>query len=462
MTRYQQLAEQLKLQIESGIWRAGEKVPSVRVTSRNCSVSASTVLQAYQLLESKGWLVAKPQSGFFVTSIMDRVSLESCEKFIRPKYNDKLYEFLQSNINVGVALGCAFPDPDLFPLQSLNRHLASAGRKMPTHSVFNNMPPGNESLRRQIAQRYINQGLSVSHDDIVITSGAMEALNLSLQVVTHPGDSVVIEAPAFYGAIQAIERLGLKAIEVPVDLEEGLLVDQFEKVISQNNIKACWLMPSFHNPTGTCLSTEKRRKIIELAKQYHLAVVEDDVYSELYFGEQRPIPLKYWDEEDRVLLCGSFSKSLSPGYRIGWVVNRKFHQRLQKAQLVSTLSGSVPVQEGVAHFLQYESLDSHYRKLRKELSYRQQTFIEVLQRHIPANVRMTFPRGGYFIWLKLGEKIDTYRMYRNLQMKGITIAYGCLFSAREKFQDCMRLNTSYEMTPELAKAIKHIAMEVNR
>ncbi|WP_341663540.1 PLP-dependent aminotransferase family protein [Vibrio sp.] len=461
MTRYQQLAEQIKLQIESGVWRAGEKVPSVRVTSRNGSVSASTVLQAYQLLESKGWLVAKPQSGFFVTSIMERAPLVSSEKLIRPQYNDKLYEFLQSNINANVALGSAFPDPTLFPLQSLNRHLASAGRKMPTSSVFDNMPPGNESLRRHIAQRYISHGLSVSHNDIVITSGAMEALNLSLQVVVQPGDSVVIETPTFYGAIQAIERLGLKAIEVPVDLKEGLCVDQFEKAISQNNIKACWIMPSFHNPTGTCLSTEKRQKISELVKAHDIAVVEDDVYSELYFGEQRPIPLKYWDKEDRVFLCGSFSKSLCPGYRIGWVVNRKHHERLQKAQLVSTLSGSVPVQEGIAHFLKYESIENHLRKLRKELYLRQEAFIEELQRFIPTNIRIARPRGGYFIWIELGEEIDTYRVYRNLQTQGISIAYGCLFSTRERFQNCMRLNTSYAMTSELSKAIEYIAMEIN-
>lgn len=142
MNRYQQLAEQLKLQIENGIWRAGEKVPSIRMTSRNRSVSASTVLQAYQLLESQGWLLAKPQSGYFVTSIMERVSTPEPEsKVVAPEFNDKLYEFLQSNSKADIALGSAFPDPNLFPLQALNRHLASAGRKMPLNSVFDNMPP---------------------------------------------------------------------------------------------------------------------------------------------------------------------------------------------------------------------------------------------------------------------------------------------------------------------------------
>ncbi|MBU2898235.1 PLP-dependent aminotransferase family protein [Vibrio hepatarius] len=458
MTRYQQLAEQLKLQIETRVWRSGDKVPSVRMTSRNSSLSTSTVIQAYKLLEAQGWLVAKPQSGYFVTSIMGRVTEESSVKATKPHFSDKLYEFLQSSSHANVALGSAFPDPSLFPLQSINRHLASAGRKMSINSVVENMPPGNEALRRQIAQRYINHGLSVSHNDIVITSGAMEALNLSLQVVTHPGDTIVIEAPAFYGAIQAVERLGLKAIEVPVNLETGLCVNQFEKVVSQNDIKVCWIMPSFQNPTGTCLSYRKRQKIIELANQFDVVVVEDDVYSELYFGEQRPRPIKYWDKEDRVLLCGSFSKSLCPGYRVGWVVNQTFHERLQKAQLVSTLAGSLPVQEGIAHFLKYESFDKHLRKIRKELSNRQKILIQTINSYFPSNITVNRPSGGYFIWVELGAYIDTYRVYKKLQKNGISIAYGGLFSVKDQFQDCIRLNTSYPVTQELKETVRYIAL----
>ncbi|WP_281628900.1 PLP-dependent aminotransferase family protein [Vibrio sp. St2] len=458
MNRYQQLAEQLKLQIENGIWRAGEKVPSVRMTSRNCSVSASTVLQAYQLLESQGWLLAKPQSGYFVTSIMERVPTPEPEsKVVAPEFNDKLYEFLQSNSKADIALGSAFPDPQLFPLQSLNRHLASAGRKMPLNSVFDNMPPGNEALRRQIAQRYLKQGITVSHTDIVITSGAMEALNLGLQVVTQPGDTVIVEAPAFYGAIQAIERLNLKAIEVPVHPETGLCLEKFERALKKHKVTACWLMPNFHNPTGASLSSANRQKVIELANQHQLAIVEDDVYSELYFGDRKPMPLKYWDQEDRVLLCGSLSKSLCPGYRVGWVVNGQFNERLQKLQLVSTLSGSVPVQEGVAHFLQYESLDNHLRKLRKELSARQQAFVEVVKRHFPQGTKVSQPHGGYFIWLELSKNVDTYLLYQTLQKRGITIAYGRLFSSREQFQNCVRLNASYPMTSELEQTVIEIA-----
>ncbi|MFW7525234.1 PLP-dependent aminotransferase family protein [Vibrio ostreicida] len=458
MNRYQQLAQQLKRQIENGIWRAGEKVPSVRMTSRNSSVSASTVLQAYQLLESQGWLQAKPQSGYFVTAIMEREPEPMAPAVVTgPAFNDKLYEFLQSNSKATLALGSAFPDPQLFPLQALNRHLASAGRKLPFNSVSDNMPPGNSALRRQIAQRYLKQGLRVSHNDIVITSGAMEALNLALQVATQPGDAVIIEAPAFYGAIQAIERLNLTAVEVPVDPEHGLCLTRFEQALNQHNISACWLMPNFQNPTGASLTPQGMAQVVALANKHDITIVEDDVYSELYFGDNKPRPLKYWDEQDRVMLCGSLSKSLCPGYRVGWVVNGPYHERLQKLQLVSTLSGSVPVQEGINHYLQYESLDNHLRKLRKVLAGRQQALVEVITACFPASTRIYQPQGGYFIWLELEQGVNTYLIYQRIQQRGLTLAYGNLFSSTEQFQHCLRLNASYPMTDTLAQSVAEIA-----
>ncbi|MEF1214594.1 PLP-dependent aminotransferase family protein, partial [Vibrio alginolyticus] len=212
--------------------------------------------------------------------------------------------------------------------------------------------------------------------DIVVTSGALEALNLSLQAVTQPGDTVVVESPTFYGALQAIERLGLKAIEITVDPLTGHSVDHIEATFADNDVRACWLMTNFHNPTGTLLSDGQKQRIVEMADKYDVYLIEDDVYSELYFSEKKPSSLKAFDTQERVLHCGSFSKSLCPGYRLGWVVNKRFNAQLQKLQLISTLSGSAPIQQGIAHYLQNDSYDSHLRKLRKNLEQRQLAFIE--------------------------------------------------------------------------------------
>ncbi|MEL7287549.1 MAG: PLP-dependent aminotransferase family protein, partial [Pseudomonadota bacterium] len=403
MNRYRQLAELFKTQIQQNTWRAGEKLPSVRVTSRSHSVSTGTVLQAYQLLEAQGWVTAKPQSGYFVTADLERLEVSTSESHpLRVSVNDELYDFLKHQASPeAIKLGSAFPEPTLFPLDALNRNLASSGRKMGPDTLLDNLPPGSESLRRLIAQRYIQQGMNLTHDDIVITSGALEALNLSLQAVTQPGDIVVVESPTFYGALQAIERLGLKAIEVRVDAKKGHSLTQLESLFEQHDVKACWLMTNFHNPTGTSLSDEEKHRVVDLANQHDVYLIEDDAYAELYFGEKKPMSLKSFDTHERVLHCGSLSKSLCPGYRLGWVINKRFNEPIQKLQLMSTLSGSAPIQQGVAHYLQNDSYDNHLRKLRKTLQQRQQRFIALLEQHLPAQVDFYVPQGGYFLWLTL-------------------------------------------------------------
>ena len=459
MNRYRQLAELFKTQIQQNTWRAGEKLPSVRVTSLSHSVSTGTVLQAYQLLESQGWVTAKPQSGYFVTAALERLEVSTSESHpLRVSVNDELYDFLKQEASPeATKLGSAFPEPTLFPLDALNRNLASSGRKMGPDTLLDNLPPGSESLRRLIAQRYIQQGMNLTHDDIVITSGALEALNLSLQAVTQPGDIVVVESPTFYGALQAIERLGLKAIEVRVDAKQGHSLTQLESLFERHDAKACWLMTNFHNPTGTSLSDEEKQRVVDLANQHDVYLIEDDVYAELYFGGKKPMSLKSFDTKERVLHCGSLSKSLCPGYRLGWVINKRFNEPIQKLQLMSTLSGSAPIQQGVAHYLQNDSYDNHLRKLRKTLQQRQQRFIALLEQHLPAQVDFYVPQGGYFLWLTLPKGTSSKALYHALLAEQVTIAHGKLFSLDAQFENCLRLNTSLAMDEHVEQAIRKLS-----
>ncbi len=458
MNRYRQLADLFRTQIEQNTWRAGDKLPSVRVTSHNHSVSVGTVLQAYQLLEAEGWVIAKPQSDYYVTADLDRSEANVVAKNIyHSNINDELYAYLKQQVIPGaVHLGSAFPEPALFPLETLNRSLASSGRRMAPESLLDNLPPGSESLRRLIAQRYINQGISTTHEDIVLTSGALDALNLSLQAVTRPGDTVVVESPTFYGALQAIERLGLKAIEIPVDAQRGHDLAQLEAAFSSHNVRACWLMVNFQNPTGASLSDKQKNQIVRLADKYNVFIIEDDVYSELYFSGNKPASLKSYDNQERVLHCASFSKNLCPGYRLGWVLNKRFHQQIQKLQLTSTLSGSAPIQQGIAHYLQNDSYDNHLRKLRKTMQQRQSMFIDLVQRYFPQHATFTVPEGGYFLWVKLPNGIKNKAIYQTLLQHQITIAYGKLFSTDAKFDNYLRLNTSMTVNSQLEKAIMTI------
>lgn len=215
-------------------------------------------------------------------------------------------------------------------------------------------------------------------------------------------------------------------------------------------------MTNFQNPTGTSLSDEQKKHVVRLADDHDVFIIEDDVYSELYFSENKPASLKSFDKQDRVLHCASLSKSLCPGYRLGWVVNKRFNEQIQKLQLVSTLSGSAPIQQGIAHYLQNDSYDNHLRKLRKVMKQRQSRFIELLEQYFPKQVQYSIPEGGYFLWVKLPDSVDSKATYQALLSQQITVAYGNLFSAGVDYSNYLRLNTSMPVDEDIESAIKKI------
>lgn len=266
-----------------------------------------------------------------------------------------------------VPLGSAFPSPMLFPLQRLSKSLAQTSRTMNPWSTVVDLPPGNEALRQQIALRYLGMGLSQPLDEIVVTNGALEALNLCLMAVTRPGDVVAVESPGFYAALQAIERLDLRAVEIPVDPQTGLDLDALAQALEKQPIRACWFMTNYQNPTGATMPVEKKKALVELLARYEVPLIEDDVYGELHFQADYPLPAIAFDRKGLVMHCSSFSKTLAPGYRIGWAAAGKFAEKVQRAKLMTTLSASIPVQAGIADYLQHGGYDRHLRKLRAAL-----------------------------------------------------------------------------------------------
>lgn len=462
MARYEELAKDIRNQIANSTWRSGEKIPSVRASCKSYGYSIATVLQAYQLLESEGWLIAKPQSGYFVAPQIEH--LKSAQLASSPvdktesktvEINDILFDVLQRNIDPSlVPLSSAFPEPSLFPLQTLARSLSSASRQMSEDSAIVNLPPGSESLRRQIAQRYIKRGVVVNPDHIVITAGALEALNLSLQVLTSPGDTVVIESPAFYGALQAIERLNLRAVEVKTDPVHGVDLNDLADIVKRMDVKACWFMTNFQNPLGFCMSDDNKRKMMTLLAKHQVALIEDDVYSELYFGDTQPKPAQAFDDSGNVFLCGSFSKCLSPGYRVGWVVSERHSDKIQRTQLMSTLSSSVPTQLGLTHYLQYGGYDNHLRKLRKSLHERKVKMRLAIQQYFPQGTLVTDPNGGYFLWIEMTNGASGQSIYEAALTKGIAIAPGILFGTQEKFSHHIRINCSYDCEERVLASVQ--------
>lgn len=314
--------------------------------------------------------------------------------------------------------GSAFPDATLFAQPKLARALSSVARKFTPHSSLANLPPGNDALRRHIAQRYALSGMQVAPDEIVITAGAMESLSLSLQAVTQPGDYVAIESPAFYGALQALERLRLKAVAIATHPQDGIDLDALQQAVEQYPIKACWLMTHFQNPQGATLPEANKQRLVTLLRDRQISLIEDDVYGELYFSAERPLPAKALDSGGQILHCSSFSKCLAPGFRVGWVAAGRYAQQVQRLQLMSTVSTSVPTQMALADYLLHGGYDTHLRRLRRLLAQRQSAMRQAIAHHFPPTVKVSQPDGGYFLWLELDPALSSMELYRRALSRG--------------------------------------------
>lgn len=450
MAKYEILAHQLKTQIESGVWLENEKLPSLRKKSAESGYSLMTVLHAYQILESQGYISSQERSGYVVTAknlVGNRPLVQTSESV---SINDFVFDVLQASKNPHMlSLGFAYPDPSLYPRQHLNKSVAAAAKQISLTSALDNLPPGNAELRKLIAKRYAARGISISPDEIVITAGALEALSLSLQACTQPGDWVIVESPTFYGAMQALERLGLKAITIKVSPTTGLDVAALERALQTHSVKACWLMSNFQNPMGYSLSETKKQQVADLMEKYQVALIEDDVYAELYSTanntNKSPLPIKHYMRNSSSMLCSSFSKSLVAGFRIGWVAAGARALSIQKQQLMSTFETSAPIQLSLVDYLSTKNYELHLKQLRKKLVTRKKAMFAFLNEALEGVAKIYIHEGGYFLWVECHLSVDAMKIYHEALRLYITVAPGKLFSLNDEFNHCFRVNASFEL-----------------
>ncbi|NDK37420.1 PLP-dependent aminotransferase family protein [Pseudoxanthomonas gei] len=452
MKRYESLAGDIARSIHEGLLKPGQRLPSVRQAAATRQVSPSTVFQAYYLLEARGLVQSRPRSGYYVATHARPLPLEP-ETASRPDgesrdvdVSELVFEVLQSAMALNVVpLGSAFPSPLLFPLDRIGRAVASAAVHLDPWSTVDDLTPGNAALRRQIALRYQMAGMDVGIDEIVITNGALEALNLCVAAVTRPGDAVLVESPCFYATLQALERNGLRAVEVQTHPRDGIDLDALEMAIARHAPRACWLMPTFHNPLGSSMPEERKRALVTLLARHAIPLIEDDVYAELHYASQRALPAKAFDREGLVMHCSSFSKSLAPGYRIGWVAAGREARKVARLKLTTTLNSNVPTQIGLAHYLERGGFDRHLRRLRATLAAQQQQYVAAIGEAFPPGTRVTRPAGGYFLWIELDHGVDAIQLQRAASQLGISIAPGPMFSASRGFRHCLRLNYGHPL-----------------
>ena len=460
MKRYEQLADDIARSIQQGVLARGDKLPSVREASAKRKVSPSTVFQAYYLLEARGLISARERSGYFVTGggaglpQLPEPVIDAAPEATEVDVSELVFEVLESTrARKVVPLGSAFPSPLLFPMARLAKTMSSCVQAMDPWRSVEDIGPGDVELRRQIALRYMIDGLHVSADELVITNGALEGLNLCLQAVTRPGDTVLIGSPTFYAALQSIERNGLKAVDIPSHPRDGIDLNAMEQALERHQPSVCWLMTNFQNPLGSLMPDEKKKAMVELLTRYNVPLIEDDVYGELYFGDKRPKPAKAFDTAGLVMHCSSFSKCLAPGYRVGWASPGRYAKAVERLKLTTTLATSVPAQITLAAYLKKGGYDRHLRSLRHTLLLQQVRFIEAIERHFPEGTRLSAPSGGYFLWVKLPDGVNALELHRAALNHGISIAPGPIFSSQRLYADYIRLNYGHLWNEQMEEAI---------
>lgn len=448
MRLYERLADDVQQMIATGALAPGDRLPSVRELRQRRGLSQATVLKAYAVLEQRGLVRTRPRSGYFVASVAaagreSRAPLaQAVPEAAGPvDVSDLVFEILGATRDRRVLpFGSAFPSPLLFPHDALATALARSARRLDPWASVTDLPPGSPALRGEIARRYLALGADVDVDRILITNGAMEALNLCLQAVTSPGDTVAIESPTFYGALQAIERLGLRAVEVRTDPHEGLDPDALRATLDTHPVRACWLMSNFQNPLGATVPESRRPGIVALLAERGIPLIEDDVYAELYFGTRAPRPYKCFDRDGGVLHCSGFAKCLAPGWRVGWVAGGRYAASVQRLKTMTSLATNIPAQEALAEVLRRGGYDTHLRRLRRRLAQQQTQMLEAIERHFPRGTRATRAQGGYFTWVELPPGGDALNLHRRAAAQGIGLSPGPMFSPRRGHTHALRLN----------------------
>lgn len=456
---YTQVAQRLQDQVVSGIYRPGDRVPSVRRLSAQFDVSISTAIEAYRRLESQGVIEARPQSGYYVRTRQWQPPAQP--DISKPQSSPTAVSVSALALKVLRAsrdpdvlqLGVAAPHPSLLPTKALNGILARLARHDTGKGCAYDFPPGSPELRRQIARRALDAGCTLSPDDIVTTSGCQEALSLCLRAVAKPGDTVAIESPAFYGTLQTIEQMGLKAIEIPTCPRKGVSIEALRLALDRWKIKACLLVPNFSNPTGAVMPEERKKRLVQLLAEHEVPLIEDDIYGDLAFDARRPKAAKSYDRKGLVMLCSSFSKTLAPGYRVGWVAPGRWREEIEHLKYVNTMATATLPQLAIAEFLDHGGYDRYLRKVRTLYASQVERMTHAVVKYFPEGTKATQPAGGFVLWIELPETVSAMELHRQALGKKISIAPGPLFSATQKYPNFIRVTCAVPWNEPLERAL---------
>lgn len=462
MNLYEELADSFAQQIRTGVYEVGEKLPSVRGLSRQRSVSVSTVLQAYTVLEDRGLIEVKPKSGYYVkpqlsAKVLDlpKVRQNASEPNLVSSSQMVMDVMRASGDTPGVSLGAAVPAGDFPIMQQLKKTFAKHVREQPFLGIGYDSTKGHPYLRQQIAKRSMDSGVLIDADDVVVTAGCQGAIALCLRALCQPGDIVAVESPAYYGLLQLLESSGLKALEIPSDPQTGMSIEALQLALEQWPIKVILTVSSFSNPLGSLIPESNKRRLVELAQQYDIPIIEDDIYGDLYFGSERPRSIKSFDKEGRVLMCSSASKVLDPQLGLGWVLPGRYLEQIEYERFLTNTGLSSLQQRVLADVFSKASFTRHLEFARAAYRYRRDQYSELIARCFPEGVRISQPQGGFVLWLQLPGKVDANELYVKAKRVGVVVAPGAIFSSNpKKYRDFVRISYANELNAERQQALK--------
>lgn len=460
---YEDVAKRVIEMIDAGTLPIGSRAPSVRALAKQLKISVSTAVAAYRFLEDQGRLQPRPQSGFYVRA----ASRESVEEpaMTRPPET-------ASDVTVGdlrlllvtefghpgtIGLGASNGAVSDWSIKTVHTLMASISRTQPLLSASYPPPAGMPTLRRQVARWYMRAGCKLSPDDVVITCGALEAIHLCLRAVTGPGDAVAIESPTYWGILQTIELLGLKALEIPTHPRTGPSLDALELVLSQKMVKAIVLIPTAHNPLGSIMPEESRKQLVAMVKKANVPLIEDEIYADLSFETNRPRACRSYDDgpsaASNVMICGGVSKTVAPSLRVGWCMPGKWIKDVTRAKAWLNIGSPTLPQLALAQFMDEGGYDRHLRKVTSIYRRQVEQMSDLIADHFPRETRITRPQGGFLLWVELPEGVDTVKLHDLAIKNGISICPGLVFSATGKYRHCIRINCGLLWSNAVEQAI---------
>ena len=463
MFQYQNLAHQLAQKIYSGELAIGQRLSSLRQFSEQQKVSMNTAKNCYELLEAQGLIYAKNKAGYFVKSLPDSTAQLPKHPDFKSKARDVSNLELQIEIHEAsinstlIHLGSIQLSPNLVPIDLLRRSIQRALKHSKPEDFLYSDRQGHQQLRRALSQHWAEDGFFIASEDIYISNGCMPALSVIIQSLTQIGDSIIIPTPNFNGQLQLLAVLKRKIVEIPANTA-GFDLDRLEQAMQNSGAKVCLLTANYQNPLGFCLSNAEKEKIAQLAAKYQCYVIEDDIYAECTFSLNRPLPIKYWDQEGYVVYCGSVSKSLSPSYRVGWFCISARLKHLRAQLMTQNVSVNTPLQLGLVDLIYSRAYREHLNMLRPVIMAQVEQYRQfIIQAFHGVEIGLNQPQGGYALWLQLPEQIDGLEMYRFAQQHGINIVPGEVFGEDNRYKNCIRLNAGHELSIEIESAINLLA-----